>query len=191
MGASNQDSAVMLSLAFRRSLARLLLLPASAGALMLAMALSWPDEAKAVEDLIVNYDQSQLVKLSRPAAEIIVGNPSIADVTVQSGNLLVVTGKTFGITNMIILDAQRNVILDQRILVKRDEQKVVNLNRGTLRQSYNCTPQCNPSIVVGDDDLREEDRLLRALDGSGCAAGWPVATARPASLLVLLCEPTK
>jgi Flp pilus assembly secretin CpaC len=152
MGASHQDSAVMLSLAFRRSLARLLLLPASAGALMLAMALSWPDEAKAVEDLIVNYDQSQLVKLSRPAAEIIVGNPSIADVTVQSGNLLVVTGKTFGITNMIILDAQRNVILDQRILVKRDEQKVVNLNRGTLRQSYNCTPQCNPSIVVGDDD---------------------------------------
>jgi hypothetical protein len=40
MGASHQDSAVMLSLAFPRSLARLLLLPASAGALMLAMALS-------------------------------------------------------------------------------------------------------------------------------------------------------
>jgi Flp pilus assembly secretin CpaC len=142
----------MLSLAFRRSLARLLLLPVAAGAAMFAMALFSADRARAVEDLIVNYDQSQLVKLARPAAEIIVGNPSIADVTVQSGNLLVVTGKTFGITNMIILDAQRNVILDQRILVKRDEQKVVNLNRGTLRQSYNCTPQCNPSIVVGDDD---------------------------------------
>ena len=127
---------------------------------------------RTAEDLIVNYDQSQLVRLPRPAAEIIIGNPAIADVNVQNGNLLVVTGKTFGITNMIVLDAQKNMILEQRILVKRDEAKVVNLKRGTLRQSYNCTPQCNPSIVIGDErcllrqrrqGLREEDRLLRAV----------------------------
>ena len=62
-----------------------------------------------------------------------------------------VTGKTFGITNIIALDADRNVIQDQRVLVKRDEGKVVNLVRGTDRQSYNCTPQCNPSITIGDE----------------------------------------
>ena len=107
--------------------------------------------AQAAEDLIVKYDQSQLLRLPEPAAEIIVGNPSIADVAIQSGNLLVVTGKTFGITNIIALDADRNVIQDQRVLVKRDEGKVVNLVRGTDRQSYNCTPQCNPSITIGDE----------------------------------------
>lgn len=107
--------------------------------------------ASAADDLIVKYDQSQLLRLPRPAAEIIIGNPAIADISVQSGNLLVVTGKTFGITNIIALDAERNVIQDQRILVKRDEAKVVNLQRGTQRQSYNCTPQCNPSITVGDE----------------------------------------
>ena len=103
------------------------------------------------EDLIVKYDQSQLLRLPRPAAEIIIGNPAIADISVQAGNLLVITGKTFGITNIIALDADRNVIQDQRILVKRDEGKVVNLQRGTERQSYNCTPQCNPSITIGDE----------------------------------------
>jgi Flp pilus assembly secretin CpaC len=107
--------------------------------------------ASKAEDLIVKYDQSQLLRLPRPAAEIIIGNPSIADISVQSGNLLVITGKTFGITNIIALDADRNVIQDQRILVKRDEAKVVNLTRGTQRQSYNCTPQCNPSITIGDE----------------------------------------
>jgi Flp pilus assembly secretin CpaC len=107
--------------------------------------------AQAADDLIVKYDQSKLVRLQKPAAEIIVGNPSIADVAVQSGNLLVVTGKTFGITNIIVLDAERNVIQDQRVLVQRDEGKVVNLVRGTDRQSYNCTPQCNPSITIGDE----------------------------------------
>jgi Flp pilus assembly secretin CpaC len=107
--------------------------------------------AASAEDLVVKYDQSQLLRLPRPAAEIIIGNPAIADISVQSGNLLVITGKTFGITNIIALDADRNVIQDQRVLVKRDESKVVNLQRGTQRQSYNCTPQCNPSITIGDE----------------------------------------
>ena len=107
--------------------------------------------ASKAEDLIVKYDQSQLLRLPRPAAEIIIGNPSIADISVQSGNLLVITGKTFGITNIIALDAYRNVIQEQRVLFKRDESKVVNLQRGTQRQSYNCTPQCNPSITIGDE----------------------------------------
>ena len=105
------------------------------------------------EDLVVKYDQSQLLRLPRPASEIIIGNPMIADVSIQSGNLLVVTGKSFGITNMIVLDAERNVIQDQRVLVQRDEVKVVTMMKGSARQTYNCTPQCNPSIVIGDDPV--------------------------------------
>jgi hypothetical protein len=103
------------------------------------------------DDMIVTYDQSQIVRLPRPAREIIIGNPTIADVSVQGGNMLVVTGKTFGITNFIALDADRKVIKDTRIVVQRDEARVVNLHKAGKRQSYNCTPQCNPMITVGDD----------------------------------------
>jgi Flp pilus assembly secretin CpaC len=124
---------------------------AAAVAMLAAVVVVASGPAKATDDLIVKYDQSQLLRLPRPAAEIIIGNPAIADISVQSGNLLVITGKTFGITNIIALDADRNVIQDQRVLVKRDEVKVVNLHRGAQRQSYNCTPQCNPSITVGDE----------------------------------------
>lgn len=105
----------------------------------------------AAEDLIVNYDQSELYHLSRPAAQIIVGNPAIADIAVKSDRMLVVTGKTFGITNIIILDSEGKIIKNQRVLVRRDEAKVVNLQRGVNRQSYNCSPQCNPSIIIGDE----------------------------------------
>lgn len=117
----------------------------------LATALVAAAGAAQADDLIVKYDQSQLLRLPRPAAEIIIGNPAIADISVQTGNLLVITGKSFGITNIIALDAERNVIQDQRVLVKRDDVKVVNLQRGTQRQTYNCTPQCNPSIMIGDE----------------------------------------
>ena len=55
----------------------------------------------------VLVDQATLVRLDRPAAEIVVGNPSIADVSVQSSKLLVITGKSFGETNLIVMDARR------------------------------------------------------------------------------------
>ena len=102
-------------------------------------------------DLVVHYDQSQLLRLPRPVAEVIIGNPSIADVAVQGGNLLVVTGKTFGITNIIALDGERNVIQDQRVVVQRDEMRTVNLHRGVARNSYSCTPNCTPTLTIGDD----------------------------------------
>ena len=103
------------------------------------------------EDLIVKYDQSQLLRLDRPVAEIIIGNATIADVSIQSSDLLVVTGKSFGITNIIALDADRNVVEDRRVLVQRDERTVVNLQKGGKRETYNCSPQCNPTITIGDD----------------------------------------
>lgn len=102
-------------------------------------------------DLIVRYDQSQLLRLPRPASEIIVGNPSIADVALQDGNLLVVTGKTFGITNIIALDADHNIIQDQRVMVERDDISVVNLHKGSQRFTYACTPNCEPTLTIGDE----------------------------------------
>jgi hypothetical protein len=121
-----------------------------AGAAMMA-AVATDVTRGAAADMVVKYDQSQLLRLPRPAADIIIGNPNIADVAIQGGNLLVVTGKSFGITNIIILDADRNVIQDQRIMVERDVNKIVHLQKGSTRQSWNCSPQCNPTVTVGDD----------------------------------------
>jgi hypothetical protein len=115
---------------------------------LVATLTSPPASAK---DLVVRYDQAQLIRLPRPAADVIVGNPSIADVAIQGSNLLVVTGKTFGVTNVIALDVDRNVIHDQRIFVERDPQKVVTLLKGSTRESYTCTPTCAPTLTIGDD----------------------------------------
>jgi Flp pilus assembly secretin CpaC len=151
--------------AVRINLHRAFALALLTGVLVLA-GVSRPT-AQGYNDIIVTYDQSQLLSLPRPAAEIIIGNPVIADVSVQSGNLLVITGKAFGITNMIVLDAKRQVIFDRRILVKRDDARVVNLQRGTLRQTFNCTPQCNPTITIGDEQAYFDATLKAAEKKSG------------------------
>jgi hypothetical protein len=132
------------SLARYRHAATALLVTATASILTI-------EPGAAADDLMVKYDQSQLWQLPRTPAEIIIGNPTIADIAIQGGGLLVITGKSFGITNVIALDAERRVIEERRVLVQRDEIKVVNLHKGGKRESYNCSPQCNPTITVGDD----------------------------------------
>jgi hypothetical protein len=91
------------------------------------------------------------LKLPRPAAEIIIGNPSIADVSLQGTNMLVITGKSFGLTNIIVLDGERSVVMDQRVMVRRDENRIVHVYKSASRSSYACTPQCNPTLTPGDD----------------------------------------
>jgi Flp pilus assembly secretin CpaC len=116
----------------------------------LALVAGWTVTPAQAADLIVRYDQSQLLRLPRPASEVIIGNPSIADVALQGGNLLVVTGKTFGITNVIALDADRNVIQDQRVVVERDDRRVVSLHKGASRYTFSCSPNCETNLTIGD-----------------------------------------
>jgi Pilus formation protein N terminal region len=164
-----------LSLPSRRSLSNPLSAFLTATAAFGALLLDVP-QARA-NDLIVRYDQSQLLRLPRPAAEIIIGNPTIADVAVQGGSLLVITGKSFGITNIIALDSERNVIQDQRIMVQRDEGRGINLHKGAKRESYNCSPQCNPSITIGDDTAyfdnvaKTTERKLKNSEGGADGGG--------------------
>jgi hypothetical protein len=131
--------------------ARSALLHAAMWAGMLAGALL-PVTPVAAEDLIVQYDQARLLRLPEPAASIIIGNPSIAEISMHSPELLIVTGKTFGVTNLIVMDNAGRVILSERLMVKGDDQKVVSVVKGTLTQTYNCLPQCQPILKVGDED---------------------------------------
>lgn len=126
-------------------------------------------------DLIVRYDQSQLLRLPRPVSEVIIGNPSIADVTVQGGNLLVVTGKTFGVTNIIALDADRNVIQDQRVVVDQDDRRTVVLFKGPLRHTYTCAPTCSPALVIGDNPAFFDEVTKASQTKTGASA----PTSRP------------
>ena len=99
----------------------------------------------------VLVDQATLVRLDRPAAEIVVGNPSIADVSVQSGKLLVVTGKSFGETNLIVMDADGKVVINRRLIVQEPRTGFVTVYRGQARQTLHCAPYCTPPLVIGDD----------------------------------------
>src|SRR6185312_16973521 len=65
----------------------------------------------------VNLDQAQVMRLPSGVATIVIGNPLIADGALQAGNLLVVTGKGYGTTNLMALDRGGRVLMDKNITV--------------------------------------------------------------------------
>jgi Flp pilus assembly secretin CpaC len=116
--------------------------PTALLALVAAFVLA-PQFATAQDDMLrVFMDHARILKLDRPVAKVIVGNSQVADATVADPKTIVLTGRSFGTTNIVLLDADDNAIVDQRILVSIDEGNTVRVYRQTDRSVLSCTPAC-------------------------------------------------
>jgi len=113
-------------------------------------AFALPHPAAAAETLTVTVDQATVMKLPEKVATIVVGNPLIADVAVQSGGLVVVTGKVYGSTNLIVLDRAGAVLMERSVVVRGARDQSVQVYRGVERETYSCTPDCERRITLGD-----------------------------------------
>jgi hypothetical protein len=124
------------------------LVVASAVALFAVLAAT----AASAETFTVNVDQAHIMRLPDRVATIVIGNPLIADASLQSGGVLVVTGKSFGATNMLALDRAGKTVLNTTIQVMGPPGgDLVVVYRGVDRESYSCTPECAPRITLGDN----------------------------------------
>jgi hypothetical protein len=136
-----------------------------------ALALADPAPIAAPDAIDVNVDQAKLVKLPTKVSTIVVGNPLIADVTLQSGGLMVVTGKGYGATNFIAMDRAGEVLVDRVIQVEGPTDKVVTIYRGVDRESYSCMPICQKRITLGDGDTYFKATMDQAGTLSNQASG--------------------
>ena len=106
----------------------------------------------------VNVNMARVLRINAPAATVIVGNPGVADVTIQDPQTLVLTGKSFGQTNLIVLDSVGNPIADTLIDVVQ-MQGVLTVYQGSGRTSLSCAPVCHPTIMIGDDTNFTADNI--------------------------------
>lgn len=102
------------------------------------------------QSVAVVLDQAKVMRIPERTSTVVVGNPLIADVSVQTGGLVVITGKGYGVTNFIALDNRGDILLEQLIEVRGPEDHVVVVYRGVERESYSCTPKCERRITLGD-----------------------------------------
>lgn len=141
-------------------------IPLYIGLGLMAGGLSTPAMAGSTQSFKVELNKTEIVRLPNAAASVIIGNPKIADVTVQSSDLLFVVGRGYGETNLIILDANGNTMMDADLqVVNTLPRHGVRLYNGKNRETYSCIPYCGPSPVLGDDtgfignNTSQEDEL--------------------------------
>jgi Flp pilus assembly secretin CpaC len=103
--------------------------------------------AKAADGGIeVEVNQAKIVKLAQPADTIVIGNPLIADASVQDASTIVLTGKGFGVTNLVVLDKEGNPIVDEQVVVSRNFDRSVRIYRRAQVQTLSCTPFCESAF---------------------------------------------
>lgn len=98
--------------------------------------------ARAEGGIPILMNEAKIVKLARPADTIVVGNPDIADASVQDATTIILTGKGFGVTNLVVMDETGAPIVDEQIFVSRQDARSVRIYRRSEVQTLSCTPMC-------------------------------------------------
>ena len=92
-------------------------------------------------EVVLRPQVSDVLRLPRPARTIILGDPTVADATLEGDAVLVLTGQRVGVTNLIVIDAGGNEMVRAALRVRPREGKVV-VRHGTGVQRYTCSPTC-------------------------------------------------
>lgn len=120
--------------------------------------------------LRVTLDEAKVARVPEGTTTLVIGNPIVADVTMLKGSgAMVVTGKGFGETNLIALDAHGNVLEEKTVRVVPTSSTLV-VQRGMERESYSCAPTCMPTVQLGDDKTDFKDASGQISDRNALVA---------------------
>lgn len=117
--------------------------------ILLALGLTGAGIAQAVT-VKVTPDTATLVNLAGKPATLIVGNPAFADVA-AIGNKVLVQGRNYGKTNVIVLDAEGRRLAQFDVVVSAETSGQMIVYRGSSRRTYVCKPACAAQLDTTDD----------------------------------------
>ncbi len=137
-------------------------------------------QALAVQTLRIEVNKASILKLVSTPSTIIIGNPAIADVSVQDNNIVVLTGKSSGRTNIIILDDKGNTLYNYDLAVQEEQTNNLTMFNGSKQASFSCAPYCE-SIINANDDIEVFTNNLGAISArmaqvEGAASAAAAAT---------------
>jgi Pilus formation protein N terminal region len=134
-----------------------------------------------VQTIAVKIDQSQILQLPAMPGAIVIGNPSVADVSIQ-GQKLFIHGRAFGQTNLTILDLQGNQMANFNLVGTLQQDDLVTVYKGgasgAQRYSLSCVGTCAPNLQVGDQRDFFTELATQIGAKSGLASGTPSAESR-------------
>jgi Flp pilus assembly secretin CpaC len=123
--------------------------------------------AARAQAVTVSLDHSERLNIRGSAANVMVGNPSVADVTVVDSHTLFVLGKSYGTTGLNVTDALGRTLYAGDVTVVRPAYSV-SVYRGVARSEFACAPNCAEAHATGPAPAASGDG-----DSSSNAAAAP------------------
>jgi Flp pilus assembly secretin CpaC len=122
--------------------------------MLAAMAVS--SAAAMADGLNLNWREARVVKLAKPATSVVVGDPTVADVTLDTPDTVIIFGKTPGETNILVLSSNQELLLDWPVVVSPVTARHVSVLNATAGASptevlYACgTERCTRVLSPTD-----------------------------------------
>lgn len=108
--------------------------------------------------ILIDIDFMEGFAFKKPATQIILGNPIIADVTVRDDQYIFLSGKSPGRTNMIVY-GRDGKISEQYIVVVRDPNAYLTVYHGAANKAhFDCEPQCQRVLRIEDSGEQAESQ---------------------------------
>ena len=100
--------------------------------------------ATAGETISVDVNKVEAITLDRDASVVLIANPTIADVAVESERLVFLFGLEPGETNLLIMDAEGGIILSLPVVVVPLLERQLTVNRANANEeaTFSCAPRC-------------------------------------------------
>ncbi len=96
--------------------------------------------AARAESLSVTLDHSARLHVNN-ASSVVVGDATVADVTVVDGHTVFVEGRNYGSTAIIVNDHDGHTVFSGDVTVVRPDSGV-SVYRGLVRSDFACAPSC-------------------------------------------------
>jgi len=128
----------------------------------------------AVMKVGVKIDFARVLAFAEPARTIIIGNPGIVDGTLSDDHTIVLTGKSVGVTNLIVLGEGGREVLSAVVSVTPSSDRTTTVYSGAALKTFSCAGPCKPVLSVGDenphfDNARNQIKERQDLFGLGAS----------------------
>jgi len=132
----------------------------------LGVSLTEPGDSDRSRSLDLAANKSVIVDLDRPAADVIITNPEIADATVQTAKRIIFRGVEAGQTNAFIFDGHGRPLLNLEITVAADTTSLNEVIKRYVPEARVNVEGVNDTIVVSGvvDNLMQSDQVMRLVN---------------------------
>ena len=115
------------------------------------------------QDIVIDIDYTEGFSLERPAGQIVLGNPIIADVKVRDESNIFIIGKSPGRTNMLVYGRDGSLQARHTIIVRDPNTYLTVFSGAGNKAHYDCMPNCQRVMRIEDSGTAYEEQSQKVL----------------------------